>query len=526
MFGYARDNDLFQKYGISSYSSMTFMNIYDISKKDEPLLLKNYTFEGSYFSARMIDDDVHLVLRNHPIYRDVFPTPLIIEGSMDSIRSVPVDRISYFPISYRNPELVVVHSFSLDDLGSLNSEAVTVDYANSIYMSNNNLYIVSDQYISEYELGQDVLKELAHPLLSRTELGLIGKIKQTDNDVLSQQEKESKIMGVYYAFLETLDYEAQEKFQDDIESETKKRVDAIDYFEYSVIHRLEIDGAKVSFKATGKVPGRIVNQFSLDEFDNNLRIATTISPRWSQFDDSRRTSTNSLWVLNNDLAVVGEMSDLAEDERIYSTRFVGDRLYMVTFRQVDPFFVIDLSNPQDPKVLGELKIPGFSKYLHPYDANHIIGIGQEATDTGRTTGLKISLFDVTDVSNPIEVAKYVTEERYVSSTALYEHKAFLFSKEKNLLVIPAFNHNYQENGEVYNGAFVFNISTEAIELRGLVDHSKGSAVSYGAKVQRSLYIDNLLYTLSPGLLRINALSDLHGVKDVDLEKTNSKIPVY
>ena len=104
---------------------------------------------------------------------------------------------------------------------------------------------------------------------------------------------------------------------------------------------------------------------------------------------------------------------------------------MVTFEQVDPFFVIDLSNPKKIKELGKLKIPGFSRYLHPYDKNTIIGIGKDATETGRTKGLKISLFDVSDVENPEEIAKYVSESRYADSTALYEHKAFLFSKEKN-----------------------------------------------------------------------------------------------
>jgi len=223
----------------------------------------------------------------------------------------------------------------------------------------------------------------------------------------------------------------------------------------------------------------------------------------------------------------GRKTDLAEGERIYSTRFVGDRLYMVTFRQIDPFFVIDLSNPEKPESLGELKIPGFSRYLHPYDEDHIIGIGRDATDMGRTQGLKISLFDVSAVENPKEVAKFVADEKYAQSTAEYEHKAFLFSKEKNLLVIPAYSYNYREEGETYNGALVFNINTEEIELRGLIDHS-GSLDSnyyYRAGVERSLYIEDMLYTKSPNLIRINALDDLEGVKNIELEKP-TKMKVY
>ena len=188
---------------------------------------------------------------------------------------------------------------------------------------------------------------------------------------------------------------------------------------------------------------------------------------------------------------------------------------MVTFRQVDPFFVIDLSDPANIKELGKLKIPGFSRYLHPYDENTIIGIGREATETGRTQGLKISLFDVSDVGNPKEIAKFATKEQYASSTAEFEHKAFLFSREKELLAIPAYNYDFRDSGNNYNGAMVFKITKDSIELRGIIDHSTGQQY-YGPLVERSLYIEELLYTKSSGLLRINKIEDLGKVKNIEL----------
>jgi len=204
---------------------------------------------------------------------------------------------------------------------------------------------------------------------------------------------------------------------------------------------------------------------------------------------------------------------------------------MVTFRQIDPFFVIDLSDPTNIKALGELKIEGFSKYLHPYDETTIIGLGNEATERGRIMGLKISLFDVSDVANPKEIAKFVTDEKYAQTTADFEHKAFLFSKEKELLVIPAYNSEYcgwDDSGcgeQEYNGAFVFRINKEEIKLRGLIDHEGYGDSSWGPAVQRSLYIEELLYTKSAKLLRINELSDLSSVKKVELTESGP-IPVY
>lgn len=504
------------------YSSSTLVHVYDVSDRQEPELLKEYSFEGAYFTARMIEDEVYLVLRNNFYDRPVFPTPLV---KVDEVRSLDVQDIHYFPIRYRNPELVTVHSFSFDNLDDVDSLGVTVDHANSIYMSGENLFIISNQYVSEHEMEQEVIRELLEPELTQDAQDLIRKIKRTDNDILSQVEKENKIMQVYYGFLQTYTPEEQESFYDEVEEVLLDRIEKQKYFEYSIVHKVSVqDGLELS--SSGRVPGTIVNQFSLDEHDDHLRIATTINRQWSRFSKTTTPSTNNVWVLNEDLDMVGELTGLAEDERIYSTRFIGDRLYMVTFRQIDPFFVIDLSDPQNPTELGELKIPGFSRYLHPFDDDHIIGIGQDATETGRTNGLKISLFDVSDVSDPQEVAQYVTEERYASSTALYEHKAFLFDKEKELLVIPAYNYDYKDESDSYNGAFVFHITDEEILIRGLVDHSQGSDRHYGVRVQRSLYIEDELFTKSPSLLRINDLDTLESVKDVELKHSSIDIPVY
>lgn len=188
---------------------------------------------------------------------------------------------------------------------------------------------------------------------------------------------------------------------------------------------------------------------------------------------------------------------------------------MVTFRQIDPFFVISFANPKKPKILGELKIPGFSRYLHPYDETTIIGLGRDATAAGQQLGLKLGLFDVTDCSNPIESFSWSIEEKYAYSDAEWEHKAFLFSAEKNLLVIPG-NMNYA--GTQFNGAFAFYIDKTKIELRGVIDHLLNPSDNfYERNVERSLYIENLLYTKSKCLLRINKISKyFEGVKNISI----------
>ncbi len=536
VFGNFNDLDFFKDMDFRPTQGMTFFNIYDISDRADPKLVKEYKFEGSYFDARMAGDYIYYVVGNWPTFRPNWPTPVLFDGVREI--AMPVKDIYYFNIPYRSPQLVSVHAINIaTPSDAVESKSVAAEGGQNLYMSADNIFITYTEYIDEYELRNEILMDLLKDELTAADKELIEKIKATDNDVLSQHEKESKIMQVYYTYVEYLPREEQEDLWDEVDVLLEKKLDEFEYFEFTVISRIAVADGKIEIKGNGKVPGHIMNQFSLDEDtqDGTLRIATTISARWSRFGEMRTETTNSVYALDSNMNIIGKLEGLAETESIYSTRFIGDKLYMVTFRQVDPFFVIDLSDPKNIRELGQLKIPGFSRYLHPYDENTIIGIGQETTDSGRTLGLKISLFDVSDFENPKEIAKFVTEERYADSTALYEHKAFLFSKEKELLVIPAYSYDYWQwdekgaSGATYNGAFVFHITKDEIELRGLIDHSQsisGDYYYYGSLVERSLYIEDQLYTKSPHLLRINELEDLSSVNDITLETDSPDFPIY
>ncbi len=534
VFGNYYNIDFFKEIDFTPRQGMTYFNIYDISDKENPELVKEYKFEGNYFQARMIDDYVYFVTTSTPEYRTVLPTPLIIEGTEK--RSMPVTDIYYYNFPYDNPQFANIHAISITNPEEdVNSKTIAVEYSQNMYMSEKNIYITYTEYVNEYELQSKIIVELMEDKLTDSDKALVEKIKQTDNEVLSQSEKESKIMQIIQSYISYLSEDEQQKLSDEAEQRLKQELEKYEYFEFTVINKIGVDEGEIAIKANGKVPGYIMNQFSLDEDGNVLRIATTLSARWSQFGEEDTKSTNNVFALDENLNMLDSLKGMAEGESIYSTRFIGDKLYMVTFRQVDPFFVIDLSNPRDIKELGKLKIPGFSRYLHPYDENTIIGIGREATEQGRTQGLKISLFDVSDFENPKEVAKFVTEGQYAQSTAEYEHKAFLFSKEKELLVIPAYSYTYKCLGEMcsgvaseaYNGAMVFKITKDDIELRGIIDHSKGQAeYYYSAMVERSLYIEELLYTKSPGLLRINKIDDLSSVKSIEFTDSSSPYPVY
>lgn len=268
----------------------------------------------------------------------------------------------------------------------------------------------------------------------------------------------------------------------------------------TLIYRVKLDKVDMVCEAHGAIPGYILNQFSMDEYNEIFRVATT---RWTN-----EGTKNNVYTLNMTLHTIGKLEDLAPGEQIYSARFIAERCYLVTYRQIDPFYVIDLETPTKPKVLGYLKIPGFSGYLHPYDNKHIIGIGMQDGN------VKLSLFNVTDVTAPTETAKYIISASWSYTPVLDDHKAFLFSETKQLLALPITTQNHQ-------GAYIFNITlNEGFQLKGSITHrpstSTSSYVEYSYQVQRTLYIENTLYTISEAKIKMNHLDTLQLLNEIDL----------
>jgi uncharacterized secreted protein with C-terminal beta-propeller domain len=295
----------------------------------------------------------------------------------------------------------------------------------------------------------------------------------------------------------------------------------------TTIYTIRAEGTDLEVVAHADVPGRLLNQFSLDEYEGYLRVATTTDATGGE------SGRNNLYVLDGDLAVVGRLEGLAPGERIHSARFLGDRAYLVTFRKVDPFFVLDLADPRNPTVLGFLKIPGYSDYLHPVDEGYILGVGKDAVpaedgDFAWFQGLKLSLFDVADVARPKEVAQYLLGDRGTDSEVLRDHKAFLYLPSARLLVLPVSLYEVNESaypdgpppnayGEfVWLGAYVLSVTPEdGFVLRGRIAHTDGftdlAGEGYRAwpyAILRSLSIGDYLYTVSPTAVKANALADL------------------
>ncbi len=541
------ENDVYQKFG--RRGDYTFLKVFDITDRKNPQQVRDLDFEGSYRDSRLIGDYVYFVTNNYnyyyiesePVIPRIIENGEVLTNDCEFTDKCFVPDMYYFDIPYDSYNFTTVTAINVRN----NNEAIVGDVyllsgSQNMYVSKSNLYITYTKYISEYQLEMEVMKEIVYPLLSVKDQEKIAKIEKVENFILSKEEKMTKISRIIEHFAASLSEEEQAQLEKQIEAGIKQKYEDISKeLEKTVIHKIAIDGNNIEYKNFGEVTGQVLNQFSMDESDGYFRIATTKNRTWSRYEEEQRESYNNLYVLDDNLKVVGALEGLAEGERIYSVRFMQKRAYLVTFKQMDPLFAIDLSDPRNPKVLGELKIPGYSDYLHPYDDTTLIGLGKDTGETEwggvRTKGIKLSLFDVSDISQPKEIDTYIIGDSGSDSIALYDHKAFLFSRDKNLLAIPAsVRESLGEFGRdklTFVGAVIFNINKNGFELKGKIDHSDGGQPSeqdywqgynyYDNTVKRCLYINDILYTFSNEYLKMNKLGDLALVKKLELKKQKS-----
>jgi uncharacterized secreted protein with C-terminal beta-propeller domain len=534
-------------------SQFSFFKVFDISDPKNPTQLKNLNFEGNYHNSRLIGDYVYFVTQNYsygimdgqPVLPLIFKDGQRIEPSCGAESACAWPDVYYFDLPYRSYQWTAVNSINIKDAeAEIGGHYYLMDNNQNMYVSLDNIYITYTKYISESELVMAVMKEIIYPRLSSSDREKIAKIEAVDNFILTDNEKLEKIGYILERFGRTLSTDEQAAFEKELEEALKNKYqDMAKEMEKTVIHKIAIDKGKLEYKGAGEVTGQVLNQFSMDENKGYFRIATTKNRTWSSFTDEEggNLSYSNIYVLDENLKQVGAVEELAPDERIYSVRFMQNRAYMVTFKQIDPLFVIDLSDPASPKVLGELKIPGFSNYLHPYDENHLIGIGKDTKENQwggvSTGGIKLSLFNVSDVANPKEVDNYILGGAGSDSIALSDHKAFLFDKEKNLLVIPASINeaagaDFVRSRLSFSGAVAFKVDESGFELKGRIDHSDGGQASsadywrginyYDNSVKRALYISDVLYTFSNRYLKMNKLDDLDEVGMIRLEKNGGE----
>ena len=480
-------------YYYSDYSSKdnTVVKVYDITDRNNPKVLKTYKLYEPYYTSRCINNKLYVISSGNLRKEDKKIVTYYTEDYDQ--KEIELKNIKYFNDIKTNKQ-TLISMLDLDNTEKeVNVNSYLMDISNA-YVSENNIYLLDQEYEGRYG-----------------------------------EPKISSLFGIWGAFGIFKD-----EFYDDYE-----------YGYYTKVYKFNILGnGEIKYSGKTKTDGKTINQYSVDEHNGNLRLAL--------YDNKG----SRIVIFDKNLNEIGKTSYLAKGENMYSSRFMGDKAYLVTYRTMDPLYVIDLKDETNPKVLGELKIPGYSTYLHPYDENHIIGIGMETKEiinknssgrvistSARIVGMKMALFDVTDVRNPVQVSSTVIGDSRTTSAILTNPKALLFSKEKELIAIPV--NNYAEDFEVTNssttyssiissytnyskpyiseGYAVYKINlTDGIKLKGIITHSSDdlyTRYSYYTKTKllRGLYINENLYTVSENQIKVNKLDNLELVSEIDVK---------
>jgi inhibitor of cysteine peptidase len=393
--------------------------IYDIADPANLTKVREVEFQGDWVASRKIGSNLYLVARKYPEFY------ALLEADRPSTRAaarpkfrdtatggtftrLSISNCFYFP-DFDDPNYLLIADIDVSDPNSQLDLNAYIGAGEQIYASTQNLYVTASRpgdifFAAQLSLG-------AGPAVTEAPVNVPGAGLIATGTVVASPA-----------------------------------VIALPYTEQTDIYKFSLNNGHTSFVATATVPGSILNQYSMDENNTYFRVATTQHGWW----DATGQDNNNLLVLDANMSVVGSLTNVAAGEQIYAARFLGNRAFLVAFQQIDPLFAIDLSDPANPTIVGQLTLPGYSNFLLPYDENHLIGFGKDViVAQGETDGdvpwwngaafyqgMKLALFDVTDLHNLVLLHSVSIGDRGTESPALYDPHSILFDRPSNLLAFP------------------------------------------------------------------------------------------
>ncbi|WP_077325057.1 beta-propeller domain-containing protein [Virgibacillus siamensis] len=459
--------------------------IYDVADPKHPKKIRELTMDGSLISSRKTDGYLYLIASQHP------PIRLMNKKSPNSRELRP--QIKDTAVSNKN------HPLSFDRMH----------------------FFPESQDESFLLLGSINLKNPGKKADITAYLGTSSEVYMSRDSL----------------------YLAANRFRKDFSQDKKRSELAIARPPVDTeISKFNIEDGNISYHASTVVEGRLINQFAMDERDGVFRVATTKGSAWN--DDT--PSTNNLYTFDKQMNPLGELTGLAKDERIYSVRFMDEVAYMVTFKKTDPLFVIDLKNPKKPTVLGKLKLPGFSNYLHPLDDDHLIGFGQNTklvqSENGleprvQIDGLKISVFDVSNPAKPKEEYSKIIGEGHSYTEVNYDHHALYKHPENPIFGFPATIYDsktihkgdasYQNDSLAFSGLFLYRITPDnGIQLKDSITQQKKSDYNrykkWNHEIKRMVSAGDMIYIFSPSTMRVYNISEENIIQTIQLPASNLK----
>jgi hypothetical protein len=491
-------------YGDYDYNSVTQLIEIDVSDPDAPAIVGNLFIEGSYASGRKIDDVARFVVRS-------FPRGLAFKYPYDFLQEEDYSEVDY----------------DWDEAAYAAAERQAEIYNQSIVKET-----TLDHWLPRFvyedlrpgaaapQVGRLVDCERAYKPGAFAGFGMLSVLTVDLDAGLALGDA----VGVFsegetvYASTEGL-YVATWPQYENLPEPGVSRTDDTQFQApeiLSYVHKFDIsDPTRAEYRASGAVPGHLLDQWAMSEHAGDLRVATT---DWGWWNDHSQSYVSVLRERGSQLELIGQVDGIGIDEQIFGVRLMGDKGYVVTFEQTDPLFTLDLSEPTDPRVVGELEMPGYSAYLHPIDDDTLIGIGREGDEDGVLSGAGINLFDVSDPANPVRLHHATFGDGWASSSVEWDHRAFLYWPAEHLVVIPVVSWGEWDEAtqtqDYFAGAVAYRVDAESgISLAGIIENEPLTiedewGYSYGGEIQRALVVGDELLTLSESGLQATEMQGM------------------
>lgn len=434
-------------------------------------------------AARMMNDKLYVITQTY-LYSGT-PCPYIPLTQADGQELKIACSDIYYPDRPTSNVDSTFTSMIIDpSSGEIEARTSLVGSGNNsvIYVSPTAIYLTYQSQADMVKFMSAFLAEKGTDLFPSSVTERLTRLQSYD---ISNQAKMIELQSILESHQRSLSDDDRLRLQNELQNRIESYMNAHSReLEQTLITKLNASDLRAV--ANGGVPGSLLGQFSMDEYEGNLRVATTFGQQWTQFGQGE--SASDVYILDSNLRQRGVVTDLGKGERIYAVRFIADKGYVVTFKQVDPFYILDLNNPDRPVKTGELKIPGYSSYLHPLSDTKIVGIGKE------DNRIKISLFDVSDDSSPKELSKYQLDEYW--SELLSTHHAFLLDAKHQVFFMPG-----------SKGGYVFSYENNQISLVKAISQNQ---------VQRALFINDYLYVIGEDKITVLNENDWQSVKELSL----------
>ncbi|MFA6417055.1 MAG: beta-propeller domain-containing protein [Patescibacteria group bacterium] len=515
-------------------SDYVFFKIYDVADPASPKEVRSLSFEGKYTGVKLIGSHAYLMtaaninyIEDEPLTPRIFEAGQVVSGDCQDTNNCLVPEVYYFDYSYSNYYFLSVAAISLSDTSkALNVNDYLLDINQEAYAPTNSLYLTYTNSISEYDLQNQLKRDQVFNNLSAADQQQIEEIEALSETLLSSSEKVAKVAAIVNAHIASLSSSEKDSLQAAVDGSLVEKIKAnMNEIEKTTIYKIIFDAGKTVYQAKGNIFGQIIKGSGLSESDGQVRLVASRNEMWSKLFKDTTKVYNNLYVLDDGLRSLGKLENIATGAKIHSVKFMGNRAYLKTAKVSDALYVADFSDSAKPGILGAVQIPNSSAQIYQADdkGNILLSFGRNL-ETGAEsslikTGLKLSLFDFSDLQSPKELSGYVIGDASSNSMALDNYEALYNSISGNIVSVPV---SLYDSGRLsFSGALVFSTDGGVLNLKGRIDHSRGGLMStadswggfsyYDNTVRYSTLADNNLLTFSNKFLKINKIDNLSEV---------------